>query len=87
MQHLPRNGARQGLKVSRYSNSELSAVVDEYIHNEKHREMFKARYLHGKSFSEISAIYGYELRQTYRIMAQVRTEVEDILGIKLSTPK
>lgn len=51
-----------------YSNSEISAVIDEYIHNDKHREIMKTRLIDGWTYEHIGEAYDMSERQIKRIV-------------------
>lgn len=50
------------------SNSELSNLIDEYIHNEKHRQMLKSRLIDGVIFEQLAEMYDLSVMHTYRII-------------------
>lgn len=51
-----------------YTNSEISAIIDEHIHNELYRNILKARYIDGLTFERIAEKYDMSTSQTKRIV-------------------
>lgn len=42
-----------------YSNSAMCAVIAEYVHNARYREVLRLRYCEGHTYEEIAEIAGY----------------------------
>lgn len=51
-----------------YSNSEISKVIDEYIHNQKHREIMKRRYIDGILQEPLAEEFNISVRQVQNII-------------------
>lgn len=51
-----------------YSNSQISALIDEYIHNERDRAILKRRLIDGKTFDELSAEFNISVRHIKTIV-------------------
>lgn len=51
-----------------YSRSELTAAIDEWILNEKHRAILKRRLLDGICFEPLAEEYDMSVRQIKRIV-------------------
>lgn len=51
-----------------YKNSDIAAIIDEYIHNEKHRAILKRRYIDGCCYEPLSEEFGLSVRQTKNII-------------------
>lgn len=49
-------------------NSEIEHLVNEYVHNKQHREMLKARFIDGLTFSELSYKFNLSERQVKKII-------------------
>ena len=49
-------------------NSEIQHIIDEYIHNERHREILHDRWIDGLTFEELAEMYDYSVRQVKRIV-------------------
>lgn len=51
-----------------YKNSDIAAIIDEYIHNEKHRALLKRRYIDGVCYEPLNEEFGLSVRQTKNII-------------------
>lgn len=51
-----------------YKNSDIAAIIDEYIHNEKYRAILKRRYIDGICYEPLSEEFGLSVRQTKNII-------------------
>lgn len=51
-----------------YSNSQIAALIDEYIHNERDRQILKRRLIDGKTFDELSAEFNISVRHIKTIV-------------------
>lgn len=51
-----------------YTNSQLSALIDEHIHSERDRCVLKDRLINGYTYKQISAKYFLSERQVKRIV-------------------
>lgn len=51
-----------------YSNSEISKVIDEYIHNQRNRKLLKRRYIDGICIEPLSEEFGLSVRQAKNII-------------------
>lgn len=51
-----------------YSRSEISAAIDEWIHNEKYRAILKRRLLDGLTFDSLAEEFVMSPRQIKRIV-------------------
>ena len=66
---MPRDRPSEGQKmIKEYTNSQIAAVIDEYIHNKKHRELLKMRYIDGLTFEELAEEFDLSVRQTKNIV-------------------
>lgn len=54
--------------MKEYTNSQISAVIDEYIHNKRNRELLKRRYIDGSTFEELAEEFDLSVRQTKTIV-------------------
>ena len=62
-----------------YTNSRMKFLIDEYIHNKKHREILKLCYLDGVSQMEIAAIMEMSPKQIYNIISKNTLILSDLL--------
>lgn len=53
-----------------YTNSRISAVIDEYIHNERNRKLLKRRYIDGITYERLAEEFDLSVRQTKAIVYQ-----------------
>lgn len=51
-----------------YSNSQISALIDEYIHSERDRAILKRRLIDGKTYEELSAEFNISVRHIKTIV-------------------
>ena len=49
-------------------NSEISLLIDEYIHSERDRKILKRRLIDGICFEPLAEEFGYSVRQIKRIV-------------------
>lgn len=56
--------------MKEYTNSQIAALIDEYIHSQRDREILKDRFINGLAFSELSAKHYLSERQIKRIVAK-----------------
>jgi len=54
--------------MKEYSRSELSLAIDEWILNEKHRQILKRRLLDGVCFEPLAEEFDMSVRQIKRIV-------------------
>ena len=45
-----------------YTNSQIKELIQEHIHNEEDRRMLFARLVNGKTFEQISAVAGKDVK-------------------------
>lgn len=53
-----------------YKNSDISALIDEYVHSQRDRDILKDRFVNGLTFGELSDKYYLSERQIKRIVAK-----------------
>lgn len=51
-----------------YTNSQISALIDEYIHSQRDRDILKSRLIDGKTYDELSAMYNLSQRHIKTIV-------------------
>lgn len=51
-----------------YSNSQISAAIDEWIHSERNRRIMKRRYIDGVIFDDLAAEFNLSVRQVKTIV-------------------
>lgn len=45
-----------------YNNSDIEKIIDEKVHNAKHREILKDRYIDGLLFKELEKKHNYSIQ-------------------------
>lgn len=58
-----------------YSNKAFVAAVQEWIHNERDRDVMILHYVDGRTADELAAMFHVEPRQIYRICAKGRKQI------------
>ena len=58
-----------------YSNSEITRLIDEYIHNERNRKMLKRRMVDGICYEPLAEEFGLSVRRTKSIIYKAQAEV------------
>lgn len=51
-----------------YSNSEITNVINEYIHNERNRRLLLRRYVDGICYEPLAEEFGLSVRQVKNII-------------------
>lgn len=51
-----------------YSRTELTAAIDEWVLNQKHRDILKSRLIDGMTYEAIAELYDMSTRQIKRIV-------------------
>ena len=51
-----------------YTNSQISSLIDEHIHNALHRKMLKDRLIDGMTYEQIAEKHDITARQTKNII-------------------
>lgn len=54
--------------MNEYTNSQMTAVIDEHIHNALHRDILKLRYIDGETYERIAEIVGKSTQQIKTII-------------------
>lgn len=54
--------------MKEYTNSQISAVIDEYIHSQRNRNILKRRYVDGITYERIAEEFDLSVRQTKTII-------------------
>jgi len=54
--------------MKEYTNSQISAVIDEYIHSQRNRDILKRRYVDGITYERIAEEFDLSVRQTKTII-------------------
>ena len=54
--------------MKEYTNSEISAVIDEHIHNARDRDILKSRLIDGLVFEALAEKYGLSVQRVKAIV-------------------
>lgn len=54
--------------MKEYSNSQISHLIDEWVHSKRDRDILKLRYIDGLTFEKISEQCDMSVRQVKRII-------------------
>ena len=63
-----------------YFNSYAEKAIDECIHNAKHRDILKSRFIDGETFRELSEHYDMSEKQLGRIVGNLEDIVFSYIG-------
>jgi hypothetical protein len=55
-------------KVKEYTNSQISGIIDEYIHSVRDRKLLKRRLIDGITYERIAEEFDLSVRQTKTIV-------------------
>ena len=75
MQHLSRDRTGENQKMTEYTNSQISAVIDEYIHSERDRAILKRRLIDGKCYEPLAEEFGMSVRQMKNIVYKAQLKL------------
>lgn len=56
------------MKEYEYTNSQMAALIDEYIHKAKYRDILRDRFIDGLTFDEIAAKRDISTRNAQKIV-------------------
>lgn len=70
-----RRGRAHKKEMREYTNSQISAVIDEYIHNERNRKLLKRRYIDGVTFERLAEEFDISVRHAKTIVYKSETAV------------
>ena len=80
MQYVPRHGTDKEISMKEYTNSEMSTLIDEYIHSERDRKIMKRRLIDGICFEPLAEEFELSVRQikyiVYRCSEKVFTHLK-----------
>lgn len=54
--------------IPEYTNSQISHLIDEYIHSERDRKILKRRLIDGLTYEKLSEEFDLSVRQTKKIV-------------------
>ena len=70
MQGMPWNRPPENTKESmiEYTNSQIAAIIDDYIHSERDRSLLKSRLIDGLTFEKLAEKHDLSVRQVKRLI-------------------
>ena len=60
--------AKSQKEIMEYTNSQISRLIDEVIHNERNRQILKRRYIDGICYEPLAEEFGMSVRQIKNIV-------------------
>lgn len=57
------------------SNREISELIDEWVHDERNRQILKDRYINGLLFNDLAEKYGLSVRHTQTIVYKAQKQL------------
>lgn len=61
--------------MKEYTNSQISELIDEHIHNKNHRVILKLHFIDGDTYEKIAEKVGMSDRQIKRIVYRLEEEL------------
>lgn len=58
-----------------YSNSEISEIIDEYVHSERDRALLKRRLIDGLTQERLAEEFDLSVRQVQRLLYRLQDKV------------
>lgn len=58
-----------------YTNTEMATVIDELIHNAKHRQMLKEKLIDGLTYAEIAELHDISERSAWTIICRNKDKI------------
>ena len=58
-----------------YSNSEISEIIDEYVHSERDRALLKRRLIDGVTQERLAEEFDLSVRQVQRLLYRLQDKV------------
>lgn len=65
---MSRNGARQIQEEMTYTNTQISALIDDLIHNKRDRAILKRRFIDGICYEPLAEEFEMSVSQIRRIV-------------------
>lgn len=62
-----------------YSNSDISKIIDEYIHNERNRKILRRRFIDGICYEPLAEEFDLSVRQIKNIIYKNESILFDLL--------
>ena len=68
------------MRSQEYKNSDIKAVIDEYIHSQRDRNVLCARYIEGKTYEKLAEEFDLSVRQIKNIIYKHEVIIFNKLG-------
>lgn len=68
MQRLSRDRARKDQKEMTYTNTQISSLIDDHIHNKRDRAILKRRFIDGVCYEPLAEEFDMSVSQIRRIV-------------------
>lgn len=68
-------GHRAGEKVKEYTNSRISALIDEHIHSERDRAILKRRMIDGVCYEPLAEEFGLSVQRVKAIVYKAQQKL------------
>lgn len=65
--------------MKEYSNTEITNLINEYIHSDRDRKILRDRFVNGLTFNELEEKYHLSTSQTKRIVKKADTILVHLL--------
>lgn len=75
MQHVPRHRPDKNETLTELSNSQIAALIDEYIHSERDRAILKRRLIDGIYFEPLAEEFDLSVRQVKNIVYKAQDKL------------
>lgn len=62
-------------QIPEYTNSQITRLIDEYIHSERDRKLLKRRFIDGICFEPLAEEFNLSVAQTKRIYAKAKSKL------------
>lgn len=59
---------KENIEKKEYSNSKITQIIDEYIHNDRDRQILKRRYIDGRCYEPLAEEFDMSVSQIKRIV-------------------
>jgi len=79
MQHMPRDRPGKSKKMIEYTNSQISHLIDEHIHNDRNRKILKRRFIDGCTYEQIAEEFDLSVRHVKNIVYKSGDKVLNLL--------
>jgi len=62
----------EGQEMREYTNSDMTKLIDEYVHSERDRAILKRRLIDGITYEALAEEFDYSVRQIKRIVYKLQ---------------